>query len=71
MKIPIEGVHLALLSEASFRLLDSLRAFRHFFRHAYQAELDPTRVARVLQDALSLRELYPNDLARFLASFEV
>lgn len=68
MKIPIEGIRPALISEESFRLLDSLQVFRHFFRHAYQAELDPQRVERVLQDALRLRDLYPHDFAQFFAS---
>ncbi len=40
MKISIEGVRPALLSEESFQLLNSLRAFRHFFRHAYSIELE-------------------------------
>jgi len=66
MKISIEGVRPALLSEESFRLLDSLRAFRHFFRHAYSYELDPKKVALVAEDALKLRELYQQEIERFL-----
>ncbi|MCD5408180.1 hypothetical protein LR090_02890 [Candidatus Bipolaricaulota bacterium] len=66
MKIPIEGVRPALLSEESYKLLDSLRAFRHFFRHAYSYELDPKKVALVVEDALKLREFYKADINRFL-----
>jgi hypothetical protein len=33
----------ALLAEGAFKLLDSLRAFRHFFGHAYSYKLDPKR----------------------------
>lgn len=66
MKIPIEGVRPALLSEESYKLLDSLRAFRHFFRHAYSYELDPRKVALVVEDALKLKKLYQRDIDRFL-----
>jgi uncharacterized protein YutE (UPF0331/DUF86 family) len=66
MRIPIEGVRPALLSEESYKLLDSLRAFRHVFRHAYSYELDPKKVALVLEDALKLRELYQEEIRRFL-----
>ena len=66
MKVSIEGVRPALLSEESYRLLDSLRAFRHFFRHAYSYELDPRKVALVVEDALKLRELYQRDIDYFL-----
>ncbi|MCS6936253.1 MAG: hypothetical protein NZ610_01725 [Candidatus Bipolaricaulota bacterium] len=66
MKIPIETVRPALLSEESYRLLDNLRAFRHFFRHAYEAELDPKRVALVVEDALKLKNIYAQEIERFL-----
>lgn len=66
MKIPIEGVRPAVLSEESFRRLDALRAFRHFFRHAYSYELDPKKVALVVEDALALKRLYAAELDHFL-----
>ncbi len=66
MKIPLEGIRPALLSEESYTLLDSLRAFRHFFRHAYGVELDPKKIRIVLEDALELRRLYSKELERFL-----
>ncbi len=43
MRLSIEGVRPALLAEGAFKLLDSLRAFRHFFGHAYSYKLDPKR----------------------------
>ncbi len=66
MKISIERVRPALLSEESYRLLDSLRAFRHFFRHAYSYDLDPRKVALVVEDALKLKGLYQRDIDHFL-----
>ncbi len=70
MKILIEGVRPALLSEESFRLLGAFQAFRHFFRHAYSYELDPKKVALFLEDALKLKEIYPNELDRFLKELQ-
>ena len=67
MKLTIEGVRPALLSEESFRLLNSLRSFRHFFRHAYSYELDRRKVFIVLEDALMLKETFKSDLENFLS----
>ena len=70
MKMPIEGVRPAVLSEASYKLLDSLRAFRHVFRHAYSYELDPKKLTLVLEDALRLRDRYHGDIDHFLAQLQ-
>ncbi|HDJ29456.1 MAG TPA: hypothetical protein ENF29_00185 [Candidatus Acetothermia bacterium] len=70
MKMPIEGVRPALLSETSYKLLESLRAFRHVFRHAYSYELDPKKLALVVEDALKLRGLYQRDIDRFLEQLQ-
>lgn len=70
MRLQIEGIRPALLSDESYKLLDSLRAFRHFFRHAYAYELDPRKVALALHDAIILRGLYQKDIDRFLAQLE-
>ena len=70
MKMPIEGVRPALLSETSYKLLDSLRAFRHVFRHAYSYELDPKKLGLVVEDALKLRGLYQGETDRFLEQLQ-
>jgi uncharacterized protein YutE (UPF0331/DUF86 family) len=70
MTIPIEGVRPPLLSKECFLLLDNLRSFRHFFRHAYSYELDERKVKIVLEDVLTLREVYRKDIDAFLNSFE-
>lgn len=67
MKVPIEGIRPALLSEESFKPLNNLWNFRHFFRHVYTYELDRRKVALVLSDALKLKESFKNDFERFLA----
>ena len=70
MRLSIEGVRPALLSEANFRSLDSLRAFRHVFRHAYSYGLDSQKVALAMEDALKLKELYQEDINSFLAQLQ-
>lgn len=71
MSISVEGVRPALLSEEVFKLLDELRAFRHYFRHAYSYELRYERLKPVIEAACKLRELYRKDIDRFLREIEV
>jgi len=66
MTFNIEGVRPALLDKETFVLLDTLRAFRHFFRHAYSYELDPKKLALVLEAALKLKSLYRQQIDYFL-----
>ena len=58
MREDIEGIGPALLSEESFLLLDELRAFRHFFRHAYASRLESEKVRIVLNKTMRLRKIY-------------
>ncbi len=51
MGLEIEGIRPAVLSRESVAALRELLAFRHFFRHAYAAEFEPERLAR-LRDVL-------------------
>ena len=67
MKIEIKGIRPALISRDSHDLLDELRRFRHFFRHAYTAKLDPDKVSKIVQIALQLREPFRRDMEHFLA----
>ena len=55
----------AVLSKESFVLLDKLRAFRHFVRHAYDVELDHQQLQTIQGP---LKEKYGSlqtDLSRF------
>lgn len=70
MAIAIEGIRPKLISEDTFPLLDNLRSFRHFFRHAYSYYLDKRKIDIVLEDALKLKELYKHDIERFLKELE-
>ncbi len=71
MAISIEGVRPSLISEESFKLLDTLRSFRHFFRHAYSYELDERKVKIVLEDAYKLKEIFKKDLEKFFSMFKM
>lgn len=62
----IAGVRPPLLSEESYLLLNSLRSFRHFFRHAYNVSIEYAQLQINLEKA---RQLYPRlerDAIRFL-----
>jgi hypothetical protein len=66
MAISIEGVRPRLLSQECLLLLDNLRSFRHLFRHAYSYELDERKLKIVLEDAITVRGIYPTDVNVFL-----
>ena len=66
MKTEIKGMRPALLSEPAFESLNELRSFRHFFRHAYGARLDPDRIGRIVRIAIQLRETFQQDMEGFL-----
>jgi hypothetical protein len=70
MSQDIPGIRPLLLSQESYLLLNSLRGFRHFFRHAYGVPIDYEQLQINLTKA---RQLYPSlesDLDRFLAQFK-
>lgn len=71
MSLQIDGVRPALLSEETFKILDELRAFRHFFRHAYTYELKYEKVKPIIQSIDKLRGLYKGEIERFLRELEV
>ena len=68
MKIEIRDVRPALLSTETFGLLDELRRFRHFFRHAYGARLESGKVGELVESAPQLRHLLERDRKTFLDS---
>lgn len=71
MTVSIEGVRPPLLSRESYLLLDNLRSFRHFFRHAYSYEIDARKVRIVLDDADKLREIFKRNVDFFLESLSI
>lgn len=53
----ISGIRPALLSVESYRLLNGLRGFRHFFRHAYNVPIEFDQLQINIGRA---RQLYPH-----------
>ena len=70
LSLSIEGVRPALISEKTYKLLDELRAFRHFFRHAYSYELRYEKIVPTLESAYQLKGLYQKDTGQFLNTIE-
>jgi len=66
MSLKISGVRPALLSQEIADQLNELRAFRHFFRHAYNIRLDFGRVEQNLEVAQNVRPLLRRDVVAFL-----
>lgn len=64
---PVQNVRPALLSEATFDVLNRLRGFRHFVRHGYGAEIEIHQLRINLELANQLRTLIHRDLEQFLA----
>jgi len=66
----ITGVRPPLLSQESYRLLNSLRGFRRFFRHAYAVPIEYAQLQINLDKAQRLRPLLREDVERFLGRFQ-
>ncbi len=71
MMIAVPGIRPGVISAETRGLLDSLRGFRHVFRHAYARGLDVRRLRIVLEDARAARRPIARDLEAFLGSVEV
>lgn len=63
---PIPDVRPAFLSVTTLQLLNPLRSFRHFIRHAYGSEIELTQLQVNLDLALSVREQISQDIINFL-----
>jgi hypothetical protein len=70
MTLDIQGVRPAFLAAETAALLHELRAFRHFFRHAYGAEIDPGRVQQNIEAALKVRALLTRDAENFVQAID-
>ena len=66
MTQPIPGVRPALLTMETFALLDALRRFRYFFRHAYSTAIDPVLLESNLQLSWLAHSLIHLDITDFL-----
>jgi len=62
----IPNIRPSLFSDECYPLLDELRSFRHWFRHAYSYQIDQEKLGIVLRKSLKLNELYKDDVQRFM-----
>ena len=62
MALDIDGVRPRAVSAESHAALQALLAFRHFFRHAYAAALDPARLEPLRASAVVARGPLMRDL---------
>lgn len=66
MEREIAGVRPALLSEECFLLINGIRSFRHFFRHAYNVPIDPDLLQVNLNKARRVHPCLAQDVNHFL-----
>jgi hypothetical protein len=66
MALDIPGIRPALIDAPLRASLDELRKFRHFFRNAYDRELDRAKVADVLQIQIDTHGRWPGAIQRFM-----
>jgi len=67
MTLEIKDIRPAVLSQESFKCLNELRSFRHFFRHAYDIDIDKEKFKIIADRVLSLLKLYKREINKFLA----
>jgi hypothetical protein len=63
----ITEIRPALLSHETYLLLNSLRGFRHFFRHAYGATIEYAQLKINLDKALNLLPCLEDDVNNFVS----
>lgn len=70
MSEPVSGVRPALLSEDLFDVMNRLRGFRHFVRHAYVTDIDPVQLQANLNLAFKLTETFPRSVQNFITQLD-
>ena len=62
----IPGIRPALISQETFLILNSLRGFRHFFRHAYGTPIEYEQLKNNLDKSINLLPILEKDVNTFL-----
>lgn len=62
----IPEIRPAFLSSETFLILNSLRGFRYFFRHAYGANIEYNQLKLNLDKALKIKEYLDKDCDSFI-----
>ena len=71
MCLDIQDIRPALISEGSFKYLNELRAFRHFFRHAYDIDVDKEKFKIVADGVIALKASFEKDIKKFLSFLDM
>lgn len=67
MNTEVPKIRPAVLSTQSLKLLDKIRAFRHFIRHAYDCELDEKELRLIQKKLIDEFHHVEKDLQNFYA----
>lgn len=70
MTMTIPEIRPAVLSSETYSMLNRLRGFRHFFRHAYGATIEYEQLKSNLDKAVSVIPELESDLNQFLSELE-
>ncbi len=70
MTQPVEGIRPAVLSLPTYDLLNQLRGFRHFFRHAYGVPLDFEQLQSNVAVVMRMKPLLDADADRLLQAIK-
>lgn len=65
MHTDIPNTRPAFLSKESYLLLDKIRSFRHFIRHAYDCELDENELNNIQNKIQTEFRLFTDDFTKF------
>jgi hypothetical protein len=71
MSAEIPNVRPAFLTSKTYLLLNSLRGFRHFFRHAYGAIIEYDQLKSNLDKSIGLIANLESDLNQFITSLSI
>ena len=71
MCLDIQDIRPALISEESFKYMNELRAFRHFFRQAYDIDLDKEKFKIVANGVIALKDSFERDIKHFLGFLDM
>ncbi|MEW5958066.1 MAG: hypothetical protein AB1801_10105 [Chloroflexota bacterium] len=70
MRLEVMPLRPAVIDDPAYEALDELRRFRHMFRHAYSVKLEPQRLQLVMDKALALKAIYPDQVGQFIDFLE-
>ncbi len=66
MRLDIEDIRPKLLSDTAHDNLNELLAFRHYFRHAYDSDINEDKFKIIAASTLKLKEILSEDIGRFV-----